>query len=194
FGDEERISICAADISDEAQTAQAVTKAMEQNGRLDVTVHCAGIVGPNGKPITQVAVEDFDRVYQVNLRGAFNVTKHSIIQMQKNDYGRILLFASIAGKEGNAGMCCYSATKAGVIGLVKSTGKELAETNITVNGIAPAVIRTDLVAAMDPGQVKYMTDKIPKKRCGTLEEVAALSSWIVSPEASFNTGFTFDLT
>ena len=106
----------------------------------------------------------------------------------------VLRFASIAGKEGNAGMCCYSATKAGVIGLVKAVGKEFAETNITVNAIAPAVIRTAMVEAMDPNQVKYMTDKIPKKRCGTLEEASSLACWIVSSKAGFNTGCVFDLS
>jgi 3-oxoacyl-[acyl-carrier protein] reductase len=91
-------------------------------------------------------------------------------------------------------MCGYSSAKAGVIGLVKSVGKEFAETGITINGLAPAVIRTAMVAGMEPAQVKYMTDKIPMKRCGTLDEVAALATWIVSPEASFNTACTFDLT
>jgi NAD(P)-dependent dehydrogenase (short-subunit alcohol dehydrogenase family) len=106
----------------------------------------------------------------------------------------VLLVASIAGKEGNAGMVCYSTSKAGVIGMVKSVGKEYAETGITVNGLAPAVIQTALVDKMEPEQVKYMTDKIPMKRCGTLDELASMACWIVSPEASFNTGFTFDLS
>ena len=122
------------------------------------------------------------------------MTKQAITKMQLNDYGRVLNFASIAGKEGNAGMSPYSSTKAGVIGLVKSAGKEFAESGITVNAIAPAVILTPMVEGVDPAQVKYMTDKIPMRRCGTLEEVAALSCWIVSPEASFCTGFTFDLS
>jgi 3-oxoacyl-[acyl-carrier protein] reductase len=104
------------------------------------------------------------------------------------------LIASIAGKEGNAGMTAYSASKAGVIGLVKSIGKEYAKSGITVNAIAPATIMTAMVEKMEPQQIKYMTDKIPMKRCGELEEVANLAAWIVSEEASFNTGFTFDLT
>lgn len=114
--------------------------------------------------------------------------------MLKQNYGRVLLVASIAGKEGNAGMLPYSMSKAGVIGIVKSAGKEYAETGVTVNGIAPAVIRTSMVDSMQPSQVKYMTDKIPMKRCGTLEEAAAMICWIVSKEASFTTGFTFDLS
>ncbi|MEM1212845.1 MAG: SDR family NAD(P)-dependent oxidoreductase [Planctomycetota bacterium] len=183
-----------ADVSDDHAVAEALRGAAERHGRLDIAVHCAGIVGPNGKPITEVDIEDFDRVMAVNLRGSFSVVKHALPPMLAQDYGRILLFASIAGKDGNAGMCAYSATKAGVIGLVKAVGKEHAETGVTINAVAPAVIRTALVDAMDPAQVTYMTDKIPAKRCGTLEETAALAAWIVSPEASFNTGFTFDLS
>ena len=114
--------------------------------------------------------------------------------MLKNNYGRILHVASIAGKEGNAGMLAYSASKAAVIGMVKVQGKEYAETGITVNAIAPAVIQTSLVEAMPQEQVKYMTDKIPMKRCGTLEELVAMVMFIVSPENSFTTGFTFDLS
>ena len=131
---------------------------------------------------------------RINLFGSFLTAKHALARMTPRNYGRVLLIASIAGKEGNAGMCAYSSAKAGVIGLVKSIGKEFAETGITVNALAPAVIRTAMVAAMEPAQVKYMTDKIPMKRCATLEEVASLACWIVSPEASFNTGFTFDLS
>jgi 3-oxoacyl-[acyl-carrier protein] reductase len=114
--------------------------------------------------------------------------------MRERGYGRILHVASIAGKEGNAGMAAYSASKAGLIGLVKVMGKEYAETGVTINALAPAVIRTPMVAAMPEAQVKYMTDKIPMKRCGELEEAAAMIGWIVSPECSFTTGFTFDMT
>jgi len=189
------VTTAVADIADHDAVGAAFDRvAYRCDGRLDILVHCAGIVGPNGKPITQVDVADFNKVVAVNLRGSFSVTQHALRWMTPRDYGRILLFASIAGKEGNAGMCCYSATKAGVIGLVKSVGKELATTGITVNAIAPAVIRTALVDAMDPAQVAYMTDKIPAKRCGTLDETAATACWIVSPEASFNTAFCFDLS
>ncbi|MFK5924394.1 MAG: SDR family NAD(P)-dependent oxidoreductase [Verrucomicrobiota bacterium] len=163
-------------------------------GRLDVMVHCAGIVGPTSTKISEVDVAAFDKVCAINLTGSFLITKYAIEAMEPRDYGRILLFASIAGKEGNAGMVSYSASKAGVIGLTKAVGKEYAETGITVNAIAPAVIRTPMVDGIDPEQVKYMTDKIPMKRCGTLDEVAALTCWIVSEEAGFNTAFTFDLT
>src|SRR5207344_3412686 len=114
--------------------------------------------------------------------------------MKKNNYGRILLIASIAGKEGNPFMAGYSATKAGVIGLVKGIGKEYAETGITVNGLAPAVIKTAMNDNTAPEQLAYMTAKIPMKRLGTVEEVAALSCWIISKEASLNTGFIFDVS
>lgn len=184
------------DIADEEAVAAAIEAvvARSANGRLDVVVNCAAIVGPTSTPITKVSVEEFEQTSRINLLGTFVMTKQAITTMQLNDYGRVLNFASIAGKEGNAGMSPYSSTKAGVIGLVKSAGKEFAESGITVNAIAPAVILTPMVEGVDPAQVKYMTDKIPMRRCGTLEEVAALSCWIVSPEASFCTGFTFDLS
>jgi 3-oxoacyl-[acyl-carrier protein] reductase len=184
----------AVDIADEASVGQAMDAVVAEHGGLDAVVHCAAVVGPTSTVITDVRVEDFDEVYRVNLRGSFVVAKQALLRMKKANRGRILLFASIAGKEGNAGMCCYSSTKSGVIGLVKSVGKEFAETGITVNAIAPAVIRTPMVDATDPAQVKYMTDKIPAKRTGTLAEAAALACWIVSDEASFCTGFTFDLS
>ena len=184
------------DIADEEAVAAAIEAvvARSANGRLDVVVNCAAIVGPTSTPITKVSLEEFERTSRINLVGTFVMTKQAITTMLLNDYGRVLNFASIAGKEGNAGMSPYSSTKAGVIGLVKSAGKEFAESGITVNAIAPAVILTPMVEGVDPAQVKYMTDKIPMRRCGTLEEVAALSCWIVSPEASFCTGFTFDLS
>jgi len=106
----------------------------------------------------------------------------------------LLHVASIAGKEGNAGMAAYSASKAGLIGLVKSLAKDYAETGITVNALAPAVIQTPMVDALPEATVQYMTDKIPMRRCGTLPEIAAMIAWIVSPACSFTTGFTFDLS
>jgi 3-oxoacyl-[acyl-carrier protein] reductase len=182
------------DVADDAAVAAATARVVAAHGRLDVLVHCAGIVGPNNRKITEVAHADFARVIAINLGGSFSVTKHAVAAMLPRGYGRVLLFASIAGKEGNAGMCPYSASKAGVIGLAKSVGKEMAQTGITVNAIAPGVIRTPLVAAMDPAQVRYMTDKIPMGRTGTLDEAASLSCWIVSQEAGFNTASCFDLS
>ena len=114
--------------------------------------------------------------------------------MLDKNYGRILHIASIAGKEGNAGMLAYSASKAAVIGMAKTQGKEYAETGITINALAPAVIQTAMVDALSEEQVKYMTDKIPMKRTGTLSEAANIAAYTVSPENSFTTGFTFDLS
>jgi 3-oxoacyl-[acyl-carrier protein] reductase len=182
------------DIADEEAVGDAMAALVAKRGRLDAVVNCAAIVGPTATVITDVGLDEFEEVLKVNLRGAFVVAKQALVQMRKAKQGRILLFASIAGKEGNAGMCCYSSSKSGVIGLVKSVGKEFAESGITVNAIAPAVIQTPMVEATHPDQVKYMTDKIPAKRTGTLDEAAALACWIVSDEASFCTGFTFDLS
>eukprot|EP00049_Salpingoeca_infusionum_P008444 m.138836 g.138836 ORF g.138836 m.138836 type:complete len:252 (-) comp14014_c0_seq8:185-940(-) len=182
------------DVSDEESVSNAVDAVVANKGQLDIMVNCAGIVGPNGVKTEDVTVDAFEKVMAVNVRGSFLMTKHCLRVMVPRKYGRILLVASIAGKEGNAGMCAYSTSKAAVIGLTKSAGKEHAESGVTVNALAPAVIRTAMVEGMEPAQVKYMTDKIPMKRCGTLEEVASLMSWIVSKEASFNTGFCFDLT
>lgn len=168
--------------------------ARNKGGHLDIMINCAAIVGPTNRKITDVSTAEFDLETAINLRGTFLMTKYAILAMETANYGRVLNFASIAGKEGNAGMSPYSATKAGVIGLVKSVGKEYAETGITVNAIAPAVIRTPMVDGIHPDQVKYMTDKIPMKRCGSLDEITALSCWIVSKEASFCTAFTFDLS
>jgi len=114
--------------------------------------------------------------------------------MLKQAYGRILHIASIAGKEGNAGMLAYSASKAAVIAMAKVQGKEYAETGITINALAPAVVQTAMVDQMPTEQVSYMTDKIPMKRCATLTEVANMAAFIVSEENSFTTGFTFDLS
>jgi NAD(P)-dependent dehydrogenase (short-subunit alcohol dehydrogenase family) len=114
--------------------------------------------------------------------------------MASRGYGRVLHIASIAGKEGNAGMIGYSSSKAAVIGMAKVQGKEMAGTGVTVNALAPAVIQTPLVDAMPETQVKYMTDKIPMQRCGTLDELVAMAEFIVSPACSFTTGFTFDLS
>lgn len=191
-----RVHAETVNIADEAQVRAGfeAVSARSEGGRLDIMVNCAAIVGPTNTRITEVTTEAFDLETAINLRGTFLMTKYALLAMEPRNYGRVLNFASIAGKEGNAGMSPYSATKAAVIGLVKSAGKEFAETGITVNAIAPAVIRTPMVEGIHPDQVKYMTDKIPMKRCGTLDEVAALSCWIVSSEASFCTGFTFDLT
>lgn len=182
------------DITDREAVEWAIAEIGGREGRIDALVNCAGITGNTGIRAHEVDPEDFDRVYRINLLAAVLLTRSVVPVMLKQPAGRILHVASIAGKEGNAGMLAYSATKAGLIGLVKSAAKDYAETGITINALAPAVIRTDLVAAMPEQQVRYMTDKIPMKRTGTLDEVAAMIAFIVSPACSFTTGFTFDLS
>jgi 3-oxoacyl-[acyl-carrier protein] reductase len=163
-------------------------------GTIDILINCAGITGKTNIKSHQVDNADMKSVFDVNFTGSFNTSKHVLPWMLKNNYGRILHIASIAGKEGNAGMLAYSASKAAVIAMAKVQGKEYAETRITINALAPAVIETPLLNDMPSEQIKYMTDKIPMKRCGTLEEVANMAVFIVSPENSFSTGFTFDLS
>ena len=184
----------AVDVSDEAAVQKVMENVEHAFGKIDIMVNCAGIVGPTSTKITDYPVEAFDKVYQVNLRGSFLMTKYALKAMEKNNYGRILLLASIAGKEGNPFMSGYSSMKAGVLGLVKGIGKEYATTGITVNGLAPAVIHTALNDNTAPEQMAYMVSKIPMNRLGTVEEVAAISTWIVSKESSFTTGFVFDIS
>lgn len=182
------------DVSNETSVNTAVEQVVDQCGRIDILFNSAGIAGKTGIKIHEVPTEDFEQVYGVNLRGTFLMCKAVMPHMLKAGYGRILLMASIAGKEGNAGMVSYSATKAGVIGLTKAIGKEYAETGITVNALAPAVIWTPIHDTIPQDQIDYMTAKIPMARCGTLQEVADMAAFIVSPENSFTTGFTFDLS
>jgi NAD(P)-dependent dehydrogenase (short-subunit alcohol dehydrogenase family) len=182
------------DVTSEQAVNAAVTAVAAERGRIDILVNSAGITGKTNIKSHEVDLADFERVFQINLRGPFLTSKAVLPVMLKNKYGRVLHIASIAGKEGNAGMLAYSSSKAAVIGLTKVQGKDYAETGITVNALAPAVIETPMVAALPVQQVKYMTEKIPMKRCGSLDEVAAIAAFILSPEASFTTGFTFDLT
>lgn len=187
------MGICV-NIGDDQQVKMSYEAACERFGKVDVVINSAGIVGPTSTSILDYSVTDFDRVYQVNLRGAFLMAKYGLQTMSEQRYGRMLLIASIAGKEGNPFMAGYSATKAGVIGLVKGLGKEFADKGITVNGLAPAVIKTAMNADTAPEQLAYMTSKIPMGRLGTVEEVAAVASFIVSPENSFSTGFIYDIS
>ena len=183
-----------SDVSNENEVQQVINSAIDTYGKIDIMVNCAGIIGQTSTKIINYSVEDFDRVYAVNLRGSFLMTKYAIQAMEKNNYGRILLIASIAGKEGNPGMAGYSSTKAGVIGLVKGIGKEYATSGITINGLAPAVIKTAMNDNTAPEQLAYMLAKIPMGRLGTVEEVAEISAWIVSKKNSFTTGFVYDLS
>src|SRR6201984_1623137 len=173
---------------------EEVERAFREFAPVDVLVNCAGITGKTDLRSDETDPRDVERVFRVNFFGSYYTSKAALPQMVKRGYGRLLHIASIAGKEGNAGMLAYSASKAAVIAMTKVQGKEYAETNITINALAPAVIETALVKAMPQEQVTYMTDKIPMKRSGTLEEVVAMVEFIVSPSCSFTTGFTFDLT
>lgn len=182
------------DVGDENSVREGIEQAASQAKSLDILINCAGIIGATNTNIVDYPSADFERVLKVNLFGSFYVTKYVIPHMLKQNYGRILLMASIGGKDGNPGMAGYATSKAGVIGLVKAIGKEYATTGITVNGLAPAVIRTPMNENTSAETLRYMTDRIPMKRLGTVEEVASLACWIVSEEASFNTGFVFDLS
>lgn len=182
------------EVTNENEVRVATNQVAERRGGIDILVNCAGITGKTNLKTHEVSAEDFERVMKINLLGSFLTAKHALPVMLRKNFGRILHIASIAGKDGNAGMLAYSASKAAVIGMTKVQGKEYAETGITVNAIAPAVIQTPMVDAMPEAQVKYMTDKIPMKRCGTLEELAAMAAFIVSAETSFTTGFTYDLS
>ncbi|MGV3539345.1 MAG: SDR family NAD(P)-dependent oxidoreductase [Rufibacter sp.] len=182
------------DITEQALVDEAVARVAQEWGQIDILVNCAGITGITNGKSHEVSTANLKKVFDLNFMSSFYTAKAVLPHMLEKNYGRILHVASIAGKEGNAGMLAYSASKAAVIGMTKVQGKEYAETGITINAIAPAVIRTPLVDSMPDEQVKYMTDKIPMKRCGTLEEAANLASYIVSRKNSFTTGFTFDLT
>ncbi len=188
------VMLFGVDITDQLAVKNAVDMAAGKWGRIDILVNCAGITGATNIKSHEVDTENLQKVFNINFMASF-YTSHAVLPyMIKQQYGRILHLASIAGKEGNAGMLAYSASKAAVIGMTKVQGKEYGEMGITVNALAPAVIRTPLVDAMPDEQVKYMTDKIPMKRCGTLEEVVNMILYIVSPANSFTTGFTFDLS
>lgn len=188
------VLIYPVDISKEDEVKDAMQSVETLLGKIDILINAAGIVGPTSTKITEYSAADFDRVYAVNLRGSFLVAKYALQSMKKSGKGRVLLIASIAGKEGNPGMTGYSTSKAGVIGLVKGIAKEFADTEITINSLAPAVIKTNLNANTTQEQMNYMTSKIPMGRMGTVEEVAAMCCFIVSDENSFSTGFTYDIS
>ena len=182
------------DISNETEVSKSVSQVEKEWQKIDILINSAGIVGPTSTKITNFPTAEFDRIYEVNLKGTFLITKYTLKKMEKTGIGRLLLISSMAGKEGNPGMVGYSATKAGVIGLVKGVAKEFADTNITVNGLAPAVIKTSMNENTSAEQLAYMTAKIPMKRLGTVEEVAAMACFIVSDENSFSTGFIYDIS
>ena len=179
------------DVTDAAAVQRAAADTAAALGRIDILIACAGITGPNAS-VWDYPVAEWDRVIDVNLNGVFYCDRAVVPHMLRNDYGRIVNIASIAGKEGNPRMIAYSATKAGVIGLTKSLGKELATDGICVNAVAPAVVKTRILDQVTPEQIQYMTDKIPMKRTGTPEEIAAVVHFLCSPECSFVTAQCYD--
>lgn len=182
------------DVSSESEVAEAILQVEKEWNKIDILVNAAGIIGPTNTKITEFPTSDFDKIYEINLKGTFLITKYTLKVMKKGGKGRLLLIASIAGKEGNPGMIGYSSTKAGVIGLVKGVAKEFADTDITVNGLAPAVIKTRMNDNTSAEQLAYMAAKIPMQRLGTVDEVAAMACFIVSDENSFSTGFIYDIS
>ncbi|MDC0035563.1 SDR family oxidoreductase [Chloroflexi bacterium] len=187
------VEISIGDVSEPLTSIEAVKKALERWGRIDILVNNAGIGGINGN-IWELEVEEMDRVYRTNLRGVFLFCHEVIPHMLEKDYGRIVNIASIAGKEGNPRMVPYSSTKAAVIGLTKSIGKELAGTGVLANCITPAVVQTRILEEFTPEQVQYMVDRIPVGRTGEIAEIAALVAWLSSDECSFSTGAVFDIS
>ena len=178
------------DVTDEA----AVMKAFATHPKVDVLINSAGITGKTNQKSYEVDLADVHRVFQVNFFGSYHTSRAVLPGMASRGYGRVLHIASIAGKEGNAGMLAYSSSKAAVIGMAKVQGKEMAGTGVTVNALAPAVIQTPMVEALPAEQVSYMTSKIPMGRLGQMNELVEIVDFAVSPACSFTTGFTFDLS
>lgn len=187
-------TIFPVDVTVEADVKKVIDAIEIKYGRIDILINSAGITGKTNLKSHETETDNLKKVFDINFMGSYYTSKYVLPVMMKNNYGRILHISSIAGKEGNAGMLAYSASKAAVIAMTKVQGKEYAETGITINSIAPAVIRTALVDVMPESQVEYMTNKIPMKRCGTLQEVADLVAFIISEQNSFTTGFTYDLS
>ena len=173
--------------------ADAAQKSLEALGKIDVLVNCAGITGAT-VPVQDFPVDNWLQVMDVNLNGIFYCCREIVPAMLAQGYGRIINIASVAGKEGNPKASAYSASKAGVIGLTKSLGKELADTGIRVNCVTPAAVKTPLFTQMTQQQIDWMLSKIPIGRFGEIDEVASLVLWLASDECSFSTGGVFDIS
>jgi NAD(P)-dependent dehydrogenase (short-subunit alcohol dehydrogenase family) len=180
-----------ADVASAASVGRAVDEVMQKTGQIDILVNNAGIAGPAAF-IWEQTDEDWQRNIAINLTGVFNFCRAVVPHMRSRSYGRIVNIASIAGKEGNPRMIPYSATKAGVIGLTKSLGKELATDGICVNAVTPAVVQTQILDQLTPEQVAYMTDRIPMRRTGKPEEIAYVVHFLASSECSFVTAQCYD--
>ncbi|MEH6442406.1 MAG: SDR family NAD(P)-dependent oxidoreductase [Oceanospirillaceae bacterium] len=181
------------DVTDSKQILRATDRLLEKYGKIDLLVNSAGLTGPT-MALTEYDMDQWQHIINVNLIGTFKVCRAITPIMQKNDYGRIVNIASLAGKEGTPNASAYSASKAGIIAMTKSLGKELAMTGIRVNSVAPAAVNTSLLAQMSPEHVQVMIDKSPMQRLGEIEEVSAMVLWLCSSACSFNTGAVFDLS
>ena len=172
----------------------SVVQAVQQTApKVDVLVNSAGITGPN-TALVNYPVDAWQQVMQVNINGIFHCCREIVPLMQKADYGRIVNIASVAGKDGNPNASAYSTSKAAVIGLTKSLGKELAGTGIRVNCVTPAAVKTAIFDQMTPEHIQFMLSKIPMGRFGLPEEVAAMVAWLCTEDCSFSTGAVFDLS
>ncbi len=174
-------------------TDAAAVRAIDGIGEIDIVVQSAGVVGPN-VPLLETPLDGWQRTFDVNVTGIFNVMQATLGGMVERGWGRVVNIASIAGKEGNPNLSSYSATKGAVIALTKSVAKELATTGVLVNSIAPAVIATPMNLETAPEVLDYMLAKIPMGRLGLTTEVAALVGWLCSPECSFSTGACYDIS
>ena len=181
------------DISDHESVERALAETLRQLDGIDILVNSAGITGPT-VPLAEFPIDGWLKVMAININGAFFTNRAVVPHMMARNYGRIVNIASIAGKEGNPNASAYSASKAAVIGMTKSLAKELAKTNITVNAVTPAAVRTAIFDQMPQSHIDFMLSKIPKGRFGTVDEVASLICWLASEECSFSTGAVFDIS
>jgi 3-oxoacyl-[acyl-carrier protein] reductase len=183
----------AVDVSDAGAVERATQKALADLGKIDVLVNNAGIAGLN-LPTVDYPVEEWERVLRINLSSQFLCCRSVAPHMVKRKYGRVVNIASIAGKEGNPNAVAYSASKAGVIALTKSLGKELAQTGVLVNCVTPAAAKTAIFDQMTREHIDYMLSKIPMNRFVTVDEIASLVCWLASEDCSFSTGAVFDIS
>ena len=181
------------DVSQHASVVRAVAATVAVQPRIDILVNSAGITGPNTK-VWDYPVADWARVMEVNLNGLFHCCREVAPVMRRHNYGRIVNIASVAGKDGNPNASAYSASKAAVIALTKSLGKELSDTGVLVNCVTPAAVKTAIFDQMSPEHIQFMLSKIPMGRFGTPQEVAAMVAWLCTEDCSFSTGAVFDLS